>query len=116
MTSNLYLKYNHRFLLNTVRSLIPNECQHYNRIKEMTQMFETVLQKEEWDKEKLYLLFMWIYSFDVVKKHILEYTQQHQKWINFIHNHLERITLQHINFKLNACEYVAECLNTFFII
>jgi len=113
---NLVLKYDNCYILKTINKMIPKECEEYTRIKNMKSMFEDALTKDPWNTEKLYILFMVINSFEEIKTHILEYKGQHQKWSLFITLHLNQVTAKHMNFTLNASEYVKECLDMFFIL
>mgnify|MGYP006153186175 CR=1 FL=1 len=113
---NLVLKYDHRYILKTINKMIPEECKECTRIKNMKIMFENALTKDPWNTKKLYILFMMINSFEEIKTHFLEYEGQHRKWSLFITLHLKNVTEKHINFTLNAKEYVNECLDMFFIL
>jgi preprotein translocase subunit Sec63 len=112
----LKINYNKLYVLQIINQKIPEEYNQYNRIQEMKIMFEHAIKKSHWDFQHLYTLFMLIYSFNEIKEHFLNYEHQHLKWKQFIDNHLSRLTLEHINFKLNSNEYVTECLNIFFIL
>jgi len=111
------LKYDSRFIVRELDELIPNSFMTLPRIKKMNDLFKIkIIQADHWDKEKLYLIFMFIFYFEPIKKHINGYPNQNKKWINLFTNHLKGIILKHINFELNALEFVNECLDLFFII
>lgn len=113
----LVLKYDSRFVVEQIMKLTPDTTLEFERIQHMNEMFKKcIVKNDDWDKEKLYLLFMFVYYFPSIKKHILEYQNQHNKWIILIERHLNEIVKKHINFEYNAFEFVKECLDLFFII
>ena len=114
---HLELKYNVHFILTELQSVLPEGSGKFLRIQNMKELFQkTVLNKDPWNKEKLYLIFMLIHSFDTIKQHIIQYPGQNLKWKKLFTEYLPSKLEEHMNFKLNSAEFVCALLDLFFII
>jgi len=114
---DLALQYNSRFIVNVLQEHIPEGSETLSRIKSMTTKFKDALvDNNVWNKEKLYLMFMFIYKFGTIKTHVIEYSNQDRRWMILIETHLPNLIKKHLNFELNALELVDNALNLFFII
>jgi len=113
----LQLKFDSRFIIEELSKHVPENLLSLWRIKNMNDMFKVhIIKNDAWDKEKLYLIFMLIHYFECIKKHVIEYHNQHLHWVVFINQYLSGLVTKHINFELNAFEFTSECLDVFFII
>ena len=108
------LKFSYDFFLNFYKSHFQNEPET-QRLRETTASFAETMRLENWNKKKLYLIFMFFHFFPEIKESLLNEPNQHKKWTRFLKNGIAELAEKHLNFILNAEEFVSECLNIFFI-
>lgn len=114
---HLALKFNSRFVVNELKQHIPNGQENLFRLKDMASKFkDSLLHDDVWNKEKLYLMLMFVHYFASIKTHVVEFANQDRRWQILIDQHLNDLVTKHLNFELNAVEMVVSALNLFFII